>query len=697
MKKNITKFIIMLFMALLIMDINTGRAKADDESTGGEVTAPTAYQIAITQYPSKVTYARGESLELSDMVVTGYFLDGTVSTITDYQIIGYNANQVGSQTVIVTYQNLMAAFTVTVLPAKVTNLTVSEHTTGSISLAWDADSNATRYEVYVLDEYTGIYYLLTYAFTNRITLSYPAGTVHTFRIAAVENVLGIDYRSDYSDSITAATNPEAVAGLTVTETTPSTIALSWTQVPGATGYLIYRSPAGKDSFKLCKSTDALSYTDEGLTSGQGYQYKVCAFVYEKEYAGAFSSIVDVSTNPAKIALKYKAGEGKIRFILPKVNGADTCEVYAGDEANGYQVLLTTDGNGGTFVVEGLVTGKTYNVYAIARRVYNGVTYDSPASDLKKIEITPIPDTSTEAKLFKKKQDFLNSWSYKTLTYFAKYVDYSKSYIIPGLITTNVDGFTSTTMCPQGITFAEGYLLVSAYDLSGEENSVIYVMNKKNKILLTTLVLPSKPHAGGLCYDGYNVWVTNGSKLSAIPFSVVDKAAKKQEKYAYVKYSTTVSLGITASYTTYYDGKIWVGTYNELQKTNMYSYTIENKETEPKLTKKDTILMPDRVQGVAFTNAGTLIISRSCQLYQGLRGYMRQIDSYKPQFDKAVKGVIPLGNLVNSVSMPSMNEGIAIDGSYLYVNFESGAFDKSTYRMDRICAFKLTDIVWKKDK
>lgn len=698
MKKSVIKFIIVFYMALLMTGLYTDRAFAADgeESTVVGVTTATAYQLDITKYPAKTTYVRGESLELSDMMVTAYFADGTSGTVTDYQIIGYDSNQVGPQTVIVTYKDVMAAFPVLVIPAKASNLKVSEHTTDSITLTWKADSSASRYEIYMLDELTGLYYLLSYAYTNSITLGYLPGTVHSYRIAVVENVLGIDYYSDYSDPITAATNPEAVASLKVTATTPSTIALSWTKVPGATGYLIYRSPAGKDSYKLYKSTDALSYTDKGLASGQGYLYKVCAFVYSEEFAGGYSPIVDVSTNPAKMVVKYKAGEGKVRITWPLINGADTCEIYIGDEKNGYQLLWTTDGSGGTYIAEGLTTGKTYSFYALTRRVYNGIIYESPASDIKLIEIKPVEKTSTKAKLYKTKDEFLNSVTYKSLSYFAKYVKYGKSYVIPGLTTTYVDGFNSSTMCPQGLTFAEGYLLISAYDLLSEENTVIYVMDKTSKKLLTTLVLPSKPHAGGLSYDGVNVWVTNGSKVSSIPYSEVDAAAKSKKKSVNVKFNTVNSVGITASFVTYYEDKLWVGTYNELQKTNMYSFTIENKETKPKLTKKDTILMPDRVQGIAFTKIGTLIVSRSCQLYQGLRGYMRQIDSYKPQYKKAVNGVIPLGDPVNSVSMPSMNEGIAIDGSYLYVNFESAAFNNASYRMDRICAFKLTDIVKMKE-
>ena len=72
--------------------------------------------------------------------------------------------------------------------------------------------------------------------------------------------------------------------------------------------------------------------------------------------------------------------------------------------------------------------------------------------------------------------------------------------------------------------------------------------------------------------------------------------------------------------------------------------------------------------------------------------MRQIDVYQPKFTEKKKGIIPLGEIINTVEMPSMNEEIALDAGYLYVNFESGAFTNASYTMDRICAFDLNVIL-----
>lgn len=662
-------------------------AKADDMNM--------VNQISITQNPIKTTYARGESLDLTGMIVEGYYYDGTRNIISGYDIAGYDCNQFGVQTVFIEYQNYSATLNITVIPAKVTNISASSHSTTSLTLTWDALADVTGYEIYSLDDTTGTYSLTASTESNRITLSYLPGTIHSYQICTIGSIAGIEYRGEFSDTFTAATDPDMVIGLTVVDTTTSSISLSWDEVAGATGYIIYRSPVSTNSTIYCQTTTSTFYTDSRLSSGQSFNYKVCAYTLNVSHSGSSSSIVETSTNPAKMVVNTKAGDQKIRITWAKVTGASSYDIYIGDDNNGYSLLTTNTGNSSvSFIADGLTTGKAYSFYTIARRNYKGVIYDSPASKRIGINLVKIKDTSTTGKNFATKSGFIKSWAYTRLAFFEKNVKYSKSIIIPGLITTNIGGFSSTSMCPQGITFAEDYLLLTAYDIASKENSVIYVMDKSSKKLLTTLILPSKTHAGGISYDGSNIWIPTGTKISSVPFSEVEIAVQKGVPYSYIKYNTTSTIGINASYVTYYDNKLWVGSYNELKSTNMYSYIIENKHTAPSLAKTDTIIMPTRVQGIAFTSIGTLILSRSCQLYKGLRGYIRQLDVYKPAFSKGINGILPLGKRINSVDMPSMNEGIAVNGSYLYVNFESSIFARASYKMDRICAFKLTSVTKK---
>lgn len=686
MKKKMLTLII-LFIALScfsgLFPYNIAKA---DETTNMN-------QIFISQYPSKMTYSMGENLDLTDMVLIGSYMDGTSTTLTDYEVVGYDCNKLGIQTVLIKYQEYVTYLNITVLPAKVTNISASSKGTNYFALTWDTIAATTKYEIYVQDVFTGAYNLTTTVDSNSITINCVPGTIQSYKICALEYIDGILYRSELSEAYTAATVPDIVTGLTVTATTSSSIALTWNVVPGATGYAIYRSPINKTSYSYCGETSSSSYIDKEVASGTGYKYMVGAYTLNKNYLGSFSSAIEISTNPAKVVLRCKAGDQKIRINWGKVNGASSYDIYVGDDSTGFS-LLTTANNSGSFLLDGLITGETYSFYAIAHLNFNGVVYDSQASDITLITMEIIKNTSTDAKLFPTISEFKYSYAYTRIPYFKKYVNYSKSVIIPGLVTTNIGGFSSTTMCPQGITFAGDYLLVTAYDMASEENSVVYVMDKSSKELLSTLILPSKTHAGSITYDGSNIWIPTGTKVSTIPFSDIEAAVYEGSPYAYINYSKTFTLGITVSYITYFDDKLWAGSYNELQSTNMYSYYIENKDTDPSITEADIIIMPTRVQGVAFTSKGSLILSRSCQLYKGLRGYMRQLDVYQPAFSENTMGTIPLGEIINSVEMPSMNEDIAVNGSYLYVNFESGVFQKSSYKMDRICAFKLTSITKK---
>ena len=134
----------------------------------------------------------------------------------------------------------------------------------------------------------------------------------------------------------------------------------------------------------------------------------------------------------------------------------------------------------------------------------------------------------------------------------KSLNYSKSFATPGMASTNIAGFQSKTMCPQGITFAKSYCLITAYDRAAVENSVIYVLSKNGKKLLTTIALPNKTHAGGIAFDGTNVWITQGYTVRSIPFSTIQSAAKQKKEWAEITaFKSIVTLTHQAATLTYY--------------------------------------------------------------------------------------------------------------------------------------------------
>jgi glycosidase len=62
----------------------------------------------------------------------------------------------------------------------------------------------------------------------------------------------------------------------VTGMTQTSVTLSWSAVANATGYEIYRRPAGTGNFVKVNETPNLTYTDNGLSGGASYEYQVRA-------------------------------------------------------------------------------------------------------------------------------------------------------------------------------------------------------------------------------------------------------------------------------------------------------------------------------------------------------------------------------------------------------------------------------------
>ncbi len=667
---------------------NVTTARASEVTTPA---TPVPLKIYVNKYPDKTTYGSGESLDLSGMIINSVNADGSITLVTDYTVSAFDSSKLGDQIVYITYQNHTVSIPVTVVPGKVSGVTV-KGSTDSYTISWKALPEVTRYELYRLDPSTGTYQLAATTSDLSMTFYYPLGTVHSYQIRGIKDQYGVITTGLFSDSFQAATTPQAVSDLKVTASDTKSVTLSWTPVAGASGYSVYRKN-GSGVFVRVSDTENASFTDSGLKAGTAYQYKVHAFVLNNTFISEASPIVDTSTRAGQVVLKVKAGEGKARLTWAAVTGADSYDIYSEDEDGVRTLLANNAGNANcTYIVEGLEIGETYSYAVVARRLYNNTEYNGAPSQLQSVTITELAPTSTQAKLFADDAAFKLSKAYTDITFLKGNVDLKKSIIVPGVVSTNVGGFISTSMCPQGITFAKSYLLMTAYDLAGEENSVIYVMNKSSKKLLTTLVLPTKAHVGGIAYDGKYVWLTTGSKVSCIPYSVINKAAKAGEAYANVDFLSVCKVGISASYIAYYNDRLWVGSYDELNTTKMYSFDIYDFDDSVSIERADTVTMPTRVQGITFTEDGYLILSRSCQLYQGLRGYMRQIDVYHPDFSDEDTAVKSLGDVINTTIMPSMNEGIAIDGSRIYVLFESSAFANASYPVDRILAFKLSSIL-----
>jgi hypothetical protein len=99
--------------------VDTGKSgTAAVAVTGGSSGDAVLQTIAVTTHPAKTVYTIGEALDLTGLIVTGTYSDGTTraETVSASDVSGYNTNATGTQTLTVTVGAKTATFTVTVNP-----------------------------------------------------------------------------------------------------------------------------------------------------------------------------------------------------------------------------------------------------------------------------------------------------------------------------------------------------------------------------------------------------------------------------------------------------------------------------------------------------------------------------------------------------------------------------------------------------
>lgn len=569
-------------------------------------------------------------------------------------------------------------------------LDFAENTATSVTLSWVCDSVADgMYFIYCYNEETMSYdYVASSREKTYVCEGLKPAKRYYYTVCAFDEANMLQGQCAYP--VEAYTKPRKVQNFSFVDNDKDCIEIKWDAVPDADGYIVYHAE-GSNAFEEAGKTTETTFLDEGLLSGKNYRYKVCAYTFYEDNFGTASNIAKMTTLPATPVVTVKGGDKKARISWNAVTGATGYHLYWHDGTE-YQLLATLEGKSNTEYLHTELKNGVYSQYKVeAYRILYETEYKSGTSTMKKAVVSK-QATITAPKLFKTKAKFKKSSAYLLCKEFKKTVNYSKSFVIPGISGTDVDGFYSKNMCPQGITFAKSYLLISSYDRKKEENSVIYMMDKSSRKLVMTIVLPNKTHAGGLAYDGENLWITQTSTVRSMPFAAIEKAAKAGQKEYLASYNTVCNLTHTAGSLTYYKNKLWVASYDELLSGYLGAYSISNKSSSPTLEKVALTRIPTRVQGLTFTSGGKLILSRSCQTNATQRGFLHVLDVYQPNISKLSKGTITLGAVKKTVEMPTMNEEIAISGNYLYVNFESAAFSTAVQRMDRVCALKTSTIV-----
>lgn len=581
---------------------------------------------------------------------------------------------------------------------RVMNLKCESFSNKEIAIKWDEVKNAEKYEIWKFNNVTNGYDKVDE--TEKTTFRFEdmkSGQKLSVLVRAYITVEDEKIYSMFSDMLPCATVPDNVTGFAVTKTTANSVNLTWNLLSPDCSYKITRCAEGSTLFENVATVTGNSYTDAKASPAMPYTYKIYAVVPDTEAKSAEETSLVTCTPPTAAYIKqFKGGAYRARIRWNKVDAGDGYILYIRD-AFGQLVEVARINNIETteYTHTGLVNDAVYRYMIIPYKTYNGVEYKAEESNEIAVTVVGTIATQSKAAVYSKISKLKKSNVYKKYTDFSKCLNLGKSYVIPGIKMTNNIGFGSTYMVSQAICFAGDYMLVSAYDAISEETSVVYVMDKDTRKYICTLSLPDYYHAGGMAYDGVNIWISTGKSVSCFTIMDVEAAVKSGEDSSPVLYKTTCPVKTQASFVTYYKKKLWIGEHKETSSSKMYSYTISGKKSAAPVLKKDgSMKIPSRTQDVLFLKNGRMIVSCSNQVSaKKSKYYVSQLMLYKPDW-KSSGSYIKAKKCAGILTMPPMIEGIAYKGGYLYVSFESAAISGCSRKMDRICAMKYSKIKWK---
>ena len=285
------------------------------------------------------------------------------------------------------------------------------------------------------------------------------------------------------------------------------------------------------------------------------------------------------------------------------------------------------------------------------------------------------------------------------------MDDSLTIPIPGLVETYTyakGGMTgSDQFVPQGICRAGDLWLITAYDAEKKCNSVIYAVDPERKEIVSTVIMPNKFHAGGVAFDGENIWLTGDTsdKYKGNPFlqyiryeDFMNMTEEPFHRVSAAEISDPVYIKNKPSFLECDNGMLWVGTYIGSRSTHdayMYGYRIEKTETGAAL---NTIAV-SVISGIDSSAQGADIEGDYMYVSSSYKGAIAGIKSsfvtkysIRPVYEG--RSVLDVeGREVKRIEVPKMNEELLVENGRIHLNFESATevWKKAVINTDRILA------------
>ncbi len=529
---------------------------------------------------ASTSFATPKNVKASASVSTATITWDKVSSATGYEIYDGNGNKLGTVTTnsftakgLATntaysfkvrayatidgknyysgYSSAASASTYFATPA---NLKATKKSVSTITLAWDAVSSATGYEICdskgkKLATTTDLTYTLKDLATNKS---------FSYKVRAYATIDGKTYYSGYSSVLKAATKFAAPKNLKASGSV-SSIKLTWDKVSSATGYEIY-----DDDGKKLGTTTKLTYTVSKLTPNKEYSFKVRPYakIGKKTYYGKFTSVLKASTKfaaPKSLKASDKT-DSTVTLTWKKVSGATgyAVEQYKGGKWKQIGTSKTT-----SYTVKKLSGNTSYKFRVRAyvkigkKNHYSAYTSSVSATTLLAVPKSLAVKTATATSL---------TLTWKKVSGAKKYqVYYSTNGKKWSKATTKKTSYTILDLKPN-TQYKVKVRVYNSSSVCSEFTSVLTTTTAPAKVVIDKLTAGSKKFTvkwdkvSGA--EGYEIEYATSSSFKKSKTVTVKKGSTVKQEIKKLKKGTKYYVRIRAYKTV--DGKKLFGKYSEYE-------------------------------------------------------------------------------------------------------------------------------------
>ncbi len=251
-------------------------------------------------------------------------------------------------------------------------------------------------------------------------------------------------------------------------------------------------------------------------------------------------------------------------------------------------------------------------------------------------------------------------------------------------TFDVRGNTNNYV-PQGLAYSKEYdiILQTSYN-SKHTVSMLYVTDYKTGKLIKKLKIKETNnndninHVGGITTNEDKVWITNDYEINEYNLSNIINTNKD-----YIKSISNKKIPNRGDFCLYHNNILWIGDFflNPFYKVPDSNPLLLGYNYNKKINYKDpsyVISLPKMIQGMAitddnkfiFTSSFTNLINSKLTIYDNV---LKEKNSYYKINNKLVPYYkFNNNNLINTLKLPPMAEGLFYKDDYLYILFENNS-------------------------